>query len=201
MQDTKTIKPSICLSCGEPRGNQSGSICGRCLTSEIYFSTVRSWALFEDPLKKAIHSLKYKKNIGLGESLAAPLAQMVLDYGWQIDLVTAVPLDSERLRERGFNQSMFLARPLAWVAGIPLHSEAIVRVRKTRPQVGLSRDERGINLSGAFQSDPDICLEKNILVIDDVITTGSTINACAKSLLEAGAHQVYGLTLARSAHV
>lgn len=199
--NTRTIGPNICQSCGEPLKQKNGSICERCKSSEIYFTAVRSWALFEDPLKRAIHNLKYQRNIGLGEVLAVPLAKFLINFDWRLDLITAVPLDQERYKERGFNQSVFLARPLGWISNIPFCERAVMRVRNTKSQVGLSREERGENMDGAFRGNTDIVKGKSVLVIDDVITTGATLNACSKALIESGADHVFGLTLARSAHL
>ncbi len=198
---TRTITSSICQHCGEPLKNSNGSICERCQVSEIFYSAVRSWAIFEDPIKTAIHNLKYKRNIGLGEVLADPLAFLLDLCDWNIDLITAVPLDSKRLKERGFNQSVLLARPLAWISKISFNDQALTRIRYTRPQVGLTRGEREKNMEGVFEADSKIAKGKIILVVDDVITTGSTLNECSKALLDSGADQVFGLTLARSAHL
>ena len=199
--DTKIIYPEICQVCGEPIHNYSGSICERCNNSEIFFAAVRSWALFEDPLKVAIHKLKYHGNIGLGEVLAEPLARLLSDCDWDIDLITAIPLSKERKRDRGFNQAVFLARPLSWLSQIPFLENAVTRSRSTRSQVGLTRMERKENMAGAFQSYPKIVRGKTILLIDDVITTGSTINSCSKAMIKSGAECVFGITLARSAHL
>jgi ComF family protein len=152
-------------------------------------------------LKRAIHQLKYQRNIGLGEILARPLARLLVDTKWDIDLISAVPLDQKRKQERGFNQSDLLARPLGWLADIPYDREAVIRKRETKSQVGLSREERKENMIGAFWGQPDIVAGKSVLIIDDVITTGSTINACAKAMIESGAKRVFGLTLARSVHL
>jgi len=199
--NTRTVSPNICKSCGEPLRQNNVSICERCISSDIYFAAVRSWALFEDPLKKAIHNLKYQRDLALGEVLAQPLAKYLNGTDWDIDLITAVPLDGARKRERGYNQSVMLARPLSWLTNIPFDEKAIDRVRETRPQVGLSREERTENMDEAFRGQSEIVNGKTILIIDDVITTGSTINACSRALIESGAEKVFGLTLARSAHL
>jgi len=199
--NTRTIGPNICQTCGEPLRQLDGSICERCKTSDIFFTAVRTWALFEDPLKIAIHNLKYQRNIGLGEVLAEPLAILLVGTEWNIDLITAVPLDHCRKKSRGYNQSEFLARPLSWLTKIPFNEKAIFRVRNTRPQVGLSREERKVNVDGAFNCQSKLVNGKSILIIDDVITTGSTLNACSKALIESGADYVFGLTLARSVHL
>jgi len=198
---TKTIKSKICQICGEPMSLENVSVCERCSTSKVYFTAVRSWGLFEDPLKQAIHQLKYQRNVGLGEELAWHLARLLIDNEWDIDLITAIPLDKKRKKERGFNQSDLLARPLSWLTDIPYTNNAVSRNRETKSQVGLSRKERNKNMIGAFSSLPDKIAGKSVLVVDDVITTGSTINACSKAMIESGAAKVFGLTLARSAHL
>ena len=196
--NTQIISPNICQICGEPLGPSPGSICARCNNDTPFFTAVRSWSLFEDPLKKAIHKLKYQRNLGLGEVMARPMAKLLLDCDWDIDLITAVPLDKARELERGFNQSDILARPLSWLSNNSYRQDAIKRARNTRSQVGLSRDERIENMAEAFIGNPEIVNAKSVLVVDDVITTGSTLNACSKSLIKSGAKRVFGLTLARS---
>ena len=199
--NTKTIKTTICSICGEPVTIDNGSVCKRCQSEEMFFDALRSWGYFEEPLKKAIHKLKYRRDISLGDVLSKPLIDLVFENSWQVELITAVPLDKFRIKERGYNQSEYLARPVAWNMKIPFNSAAIKRMKITRPQVGLSRAERQINISDAFVSDNRIVSGKNILVIDDVVTTGSTLNACAKSLKIAGSAKVYALTLARSTYL
>jgi len=195
---TKRIKPPLCQACGEPVDDVLNSVCQRCQSDTIYFSAVRSWAIFEEPLKTAIHNLKYNRDIGLGGFLAKPLASMLVQYDWEIDLIAAVPLDAKRKKQRGYNQSVLLARPLAWMTGIEFNQKILSRSRCTLPQVGLSRKERNVNLVGAFSSDSAIVEGKTILVVDDVVTTGSTLNECSRTLLDSGAKGAYGLTLARS---
>ena len=95
---------------------------------------------------------------------------------------------------------MLLARPFAWSMGLPHKPRALQRVRETRTQVGLSLSARHENVIGAFHSNPEIVSGKSVLVVDDVTTTGSTLNACAEALRYSNARQVYGLTLARAVH-
>ena len=196
--NTKLIDSNICQRCGEPMDLSTSLICERCQSTELYFTAARSWAYFEDPLKKAIHKLKYKRNIGLGEILADPLRFVLVDCKWNIDLITAVPLDKERLRERGYNQAVLLARPLAWKTNLSYDDNALRRIRTTRPQVGLTRDQRIKNMEEVFSAEPGLVKNRKVLVVDDVFTTGSTINACAKALLASGAEKVFGVTVARS---
>ena len=198
---TKFIRSSICQICGEPQSGASRTVCRRCRISEIFYSELRSWALFEGPLQKAIHQLKYKRDLGLGEKLARPLCDLLRKNQWNVDLVTAVPLDNVKQRERGFNQSLYLARPLAFEANLPIIPAAIKRVKITKSQVGLSAEERRINVADAFLADRRLVGGKSILIIDDVVTTGSTINSCAAALVKSDSAKVYCLTLARSIHL
>jgi ComF family protein len=144
--------------------------------------------------------LKYQRDIGLAEALSKHLIELYNDLKWEIDLVTPVPLGSKRARERGYNQSGLLARPLAYAIHKPYQPKLLLRTRETRSQVGLSAKERQQNVEGAFTANVSKVQEKVVLVIDDVMTTGSTINACAQALRKAGASAVYGLTLARAVH-
>ncbi len=201
LDNTRIIKPPICEICGEPLGSSRKNLCDKCRNDGSGITAVRSWAFFEGPLQSAIHKLKYKQDVGLGGVLANPLIAMMSEYHWRIDMVVPVPLDKLRKKERGYNQSALLAKPLCWHTGLPYHPESVSRVKHTRQQVGLSRLERIENMKGAFKADPKIVGGKSVLLIDDVITTGATIKACASALLRAGASAAYGLTLARSAHL
>jgi len=109
-----------------------------------------------------------------------------------------VPLSKQRLKERGYNQAAMLAKPLALGLGVPFQPKALQRRRNTRSQVGLSRKERRRNVAGAFWASPDWISGKAVVVVDDVATSGSTLDACAEALWRAGASNVFGLTLARA---
>ena len=154
---------------------------------------------FTGPLRDAIHSLKYQRNLGLGEFFSIPLLQVIQREKWQIDLITAVPLNEKRQKERGYNQAEVLARPLARKIGIAYSSNMINRIKNTHSQVGLSLLERQNNVTDAFITLSTLVVSKNILIIDDVATTGSTLDACAKALKDAGARNVFALTLAKTA--
>jgi len=160
---------------------------------------LRSWAIFSGPLRTAIHSLKYQRNIPLGIELADQLRIVYEKEKWAVDLVVPVPLSKKRKKERGFNQAKILAYPLAKKVGVPFDTECIKRIKETRSQVGLTIKERKFNVANAFSTDQIFVKSKRILLVDDVATTGATLNECAISLLQAGAKEVYALTLARAA--
>jgi ComF family protein len=136
--------------------------------------------------------------MALGDALASHLAEFVDTLGWPIDLVVPVPLGKRRLKERGYNQVGLVARPLALINNWHYRPRALVRTRETRSQVGLTILERKENVSGAFKGNAILCDKSNILLMDDVATTGATLSSCAAALAEAGARSVYALTLARA---
>jgi ComF family protein len=173
-------------------------LCFSCRQNPPPYAALRSWAFFDGPLRTAMHRLKYSRDIALGEVLARPLTGMLHQLGWKIDLVTAVPIGVARRAERGYNQATLLAFPLALSGGIPFRSHALLKVRETRSQVGLTSVQRRENVFEAFHARSEIVASRTVLVVDDVTTSGATIEACASALLEAGALRVFGLTLARA---
>lgn len=134
----------------------------------------------------------------MGEMLARHLIDLAASLPWQIDLVTPVPQGLDRKAERGYNQAALLAWPVALAFGWQYRPRALKKIRATRTQVGLSREQRWENVSNAFWADPRMVQGKQILVIDDVTTSGATLDCCAASLIKAGAGAVFGLTLARA---
>jgi ComF family protein len=161
---------------------------------------VRAAALFEEPLRGAIHRLKYENSPELGEVLARYLVAAFARPEWRalpapIDAVAPIPLHRQRLAERGYNQSALLAAGLARASGLPVFPEWLERHRETRAQVGLNAEERRLNVADAFRANPAVA-GKRLLLVDDVFTTGATMAACAHAALAAGASAVYGLALA-----
>jgi len=200
------ITGPICICCGEPLSNStplsnpSGGVrCSDCQAQTPEYEVIRSYGIFGGPLREALHRLKYQRDVGLGDALSKHLIELYNELCWDVDLVAPVPLSMKRARERGYNQSGLLARPLAYAIQKPYQPGAVRRNRETRSQVELNAYERRMNVQGAFIANRAKVNGKVILVIDDVMTTGSTISACAQALREAGASAVYGLTLARAA--
>jgi ComF family protein len=159
---------------------------------------MRSWAVFDSPVQNALHTLKYRRNNGLGDPLALSMLDFVRALHWKIDLVIPAPLGKKRLQERGYNQVALVARPLAHEMGWEYAPQALWKTRETRSQVGLSISQRGENVRGVYQADPLKVKRKSILLMDDVSTTGSTISSGTEALLCAGAEEVYALTIARA---
>lgn len=187
----------LCPRCGQSKVS-SHAPCSFCAHTSPVAAAVRSWALFEGPVRQALHRIKYRRDLALADALMADVLPYFRSLGWrEVDALIPVPLSSQRLQQRGYNQAALLARPLALGAGVPLWPRALQRVRETRSQVGLNRTERRKNVDGAFRAAPQV-RGRVVVVVDDVATSGATLDACARALLAAGARRVYGFTVARA---
>jgi competence protein ComFC len=193
---TNQILPPICTICG--LNHLYGGICNQCKNIPPKVTALRSWAFFNEPIRNAVHQLKYYQNIGLGNEFSKPLADVLAASGWEIDLITPVPLGPARKKERGYNQASLLAKPVALRLNYPFLPHSLFRTRETESQVDLTLKQRKLNIAGAFQANERLVSGNNILVVDDVTTSGSTLDSCADALFQAGAEKVYGLTLARA---
>jgi ComF family protein len=190
------IEPPLCPRCGRPRSN--GRLCPLCQRDPLQIDGVRSVAYFDGTLREAIHHFKYYNR----QALAIPLGKLMSNY-WEksplpAEIIVPVPLHSNRLRERGYNQAALLARELGKSTGLPVVENGLVRVRATRPQVELNAQERKENVSDAFHCSNTELKGKRILLIDDVCTTGATLEACSIALQQVSARSVWALTLARA---
>jgi ComF family protein len=159
---------------------------------------MRSAYRFEGGIRKAIHALKYEGRQGIAKPLAGAVA-LVLTPDSRQGVLCAVPLHVKRQAERGYNQSDLLAQELALYWGIPYLGEgALQRIRETPPQVGLDFAARQANMRQAFVAQPDRVKGQSVILVDDVCTTGATLDACAQALLTAGAVSVSAVTVARA---
>jgi competence protein ComFC len=190
------IGNDCCEVCGDisvPKG-----VCKRCQSEKPDFTSVRSWATYEGPIRNTVRRLKYKGDFSLGASLAKLMIPALQATKWPVDIVMPVPLSLARLSERGYNQAALIARFIAAGLQVPYVEKGLIKVRNTRSQVGLQFEERKANVVGAFEAVEEHATGKRILVIDDVTTSGSTLRECAKALKHAGSSDVYGYTFARA---
>lgn len=184
--------PEACPQCALP--TPGGALCGACLAAPPHFdSTVAVW-LYEFPCDRLVQALKYHARLALAPFFARRLAERPLP---QVDLVIPMPLHPKRLARRGFNQALEVARVLARRTGRALEPRGAERVRDTIPQTDLPLEERARNIRGAFASRLDFS-GKTVAVVDDVMTTGATLNELARILKRAGASGVHNLVLSRS---
>jgi ComF family protein len=197
------LPTTVCTRCGAPDVPivHSGS-CKRCMDAIGGFDQIRSASTYSDVSLRIIQKFKYSRRTEYGELIADYMRPPLEDAGWRYDLVTWVPLHATRQRERGFNQSQILAESLLATTPGPPCIPLLKRIRPTKSQAHLKRRERLTNLKGAFAllKNADV-RGKTILIVDDVCTTGSTINECAKTLKQEGAVAIYGLTFARASDI
>lgn len=197
------VASPFCLRCGMMFQSREGDdhMCGQCLERPGAFSKARAVGIYDQSLKIAVHTLKYKGQVGLSKPLGDILLHAYRRF-WavdDIDIVAPVPLHRRRFRARGFNQAYVLIRHWALPNGTEIVRDLIVRSRPTAPQTGLDRKQRQRNIKNAFSiRHPGLTKGKRILLVDDVLTTGATVDACARTLIKDGARQVDVLTLARA---
>lgn len=197
--------PDRCAGCAR----LGALLCQRCRAALVPYpgsmrrlppglSDVRIAFVFESPLREAVHQFKYRSVRRLAQPFGALLAAQLAARPLAADAIMPIPLHAERLAERGFNQAEALARELAQAIHLPCINEGLVRVRATEQQARLDARRREENMRGAFSwqaaTEPPRC----VLLVDDILTTGATMGACAAALRAAGAEVVYGLALARS---
>jgi competence protein ComFC len=198
----KQVTGSFCQICGQPEKISSLhpklGVCPVCEKTPPPYIALRSWAIYNGSIRKAIHHLKYQGDMALGETLACFLVEKLQSLNWPVDMIVPVPISRMRRRKRGYNQAALLALPLAMGCEIGYSSRALIKVCETPSQVGLNPVERKENVASAFIAVKELVLGKNVLVVDDVATTGATLEACSRVLLDAAAHSVYCLTLARA---
>ncbi|MBM4255774.1 MAG: ComF family protein [Deltaproteobacteria bacterium] len=180
-------------------------LCGPCITTPPPFRRARAWALYQygeaelQPLSAAIQKFKYHRELSIGKTLALLTATAYPFSQEQYDLIIPLPLHLERLRWRGFNQALLLARAVGKVHGVVSNPFLLERSRPTVPQTQLTDKDRHTNVKGAFTvATPDQVKEKQILLVDDVYTSGATVCECAATLISAGAKVVDVFTLARA---
>lgn len=188
-----------CVKCGEDL-NSFTKYCNNCKTYKRNFDKVVSVSKYDKTAKHLVHKLKYGKVEYIAESIVPFLVDLFNQTKFEnIDVITCVPISKERLKDRGFNQAQILAEKLSNKINIIFDGNIIKRIVNTESQTHLTKIERANNLSKAFEVCDNKDLKgKNILIVDDVITTGATMNEIAKLLKNKGANKVYGITFCHS---
>lgn len=198
------LESPLCPLCGWPflHASCSDHLCGPCTLARPSFDSARGALLFDGAVRELIHQFKYSGKTMLRRPLGLYAADHLHRFvsGSRPDVIIPVPLHRKRLRQRGFNQAVLLGEVFAKKWGLPLLRNSLRRVRWTEPQVNLSAAKRLENVSGAFALAGACDLSgRRVLLVDDVYTTGSTVNECAKVLKHAGAEAVIAVTVARAA--
>ncbi len=193
------IDQPVCRRCGEPANNKALP-CRNCRQHPLEaLKGIRSAAHFEStPLRDAIHNFKYRNQRVLATVLGEMLVDTIDRFDIDFEIIIPVPLHRRRLRERGFNQSELLATEVSRKMDRPMNTTWLQRCRDTKAQVNLSAEQRYQNVCDAFLCSGDNLRGRKILLIDDVCTTGTTLDACALALQKKEVSVVWGLTLAKA---
>jgi ComF family protein len=190
------IKPPFCPRCGLPQSR--AILCSSCAGWQAEIDGIRSPFRFDGVIRQAIHELKYRNLRAIAGLFARLLNDYLVANPVPAEVVVAVPLHPKRLRERGYNQSQLLARELAKITKLPVVEDCLIRQRHSPPQARTATvSERRKNVARAFSCRDRRLKGKQVLLIDDVATSGATLDGCARALKKAGATTVWGLVLAR----
>jgi ComF family protein len=189
------IRPPVCTLCGQPEA--ASRRCLSCRRIPLKIDGIRAVGYLEGPLRTAIHRFKYSNVRGLAVPLGRLAVEALLRYDLPVDTIVPVPLHPRRLLERGYNQASLLAAEIAKSQNLAVVDDVLVRARSTMPQVGLSARRRRENVRDAFRCTSNTLQGHNVLIVDDVCTTGATLEACSLALREVGVGSVWGLVLAR----
>lgn len=190
---------AFCLHCGKPLEDETKEYCYDCerRREKSFLTQGRALWLHREPVSGAIYQLKYKNKRHRGILFGAEMAERYGDLidRWEIREIIPVPLHASRKRKRGYNQAEVIARELSCHTGIPCRTDVLFRIRKTKPQKMLDDKQRADNLKGAFAVSAGWKACGNVLLIDDIYTTGATLERAAKMLKKAGARKIYFLTV------
>jgi len=185
-----------CSRCGIPLQATEAELCGACLARPPRLDRIRSAVAYDDISSSIALRLKYGRKVGLARTMSRYMSPLLADLPEA--LLVPVPLHRSRLWRRGFNQSAIVAKALSRQTGLPICVEALKRVRPTPPLKGMNMRQRRRTVAGAFRANPAVELRgRTVVLIDDVLTTGSTANACARVLKSAGAERVELISWAR----
>ena len=191
---------NICVHCGKILKDRTTTMCKVCATSETYFEEGRSVFYYNDAIKNALMDFKYHNRRENAKFFADSIMQNLSDKlsAWNIDLIVPVPVHKKKLIERGYNQAEILAKELCKLSKCSC-ADVLLRVEKTKPQKELTRLDRLKNLQKAIlinDKKKDIIKGKNVLIVDDIYTTGATVSCSASVLLEVGAAHVFFIAVA-----
>lgn len=191
------VKEPVCFKCGKPLVEESKPLCNDCAGKRHDYIEGRAAFVYNDGMKSAVYGLKYNNRREYGAYLGKKTAQYLSRKitSWGADALIPVPIHKSRLAKRGYNQALLIAKAMGRELGIPVMDRLIVRARKTKVQKDLTAAEREKNLENAFKMRLNDVKLNTVIVVDDIYTTGSTIDAMARCLHQAGVKRVYFITV------
>lgn len=193
---------NACSRCALPLADDANAtLCGRCIKKRPVFDYSKSIFRYEDDIIHLIHQIKFAEKISytksIGKILLKTVVEEILPEQGRPDCIIPVPLHNKRLRQRGYNQSTEISRVVSKATGISIAHDAVIRKCSTQKQTGLTAKERRKNIKGAYRVN-NVAAYKHVLIVDDVVTTGSTVNELAKVLKRSGVEYIGVLSIARA---
>ena len=192
------IEGKVCLRCGKPISSMA-SYCERCKNNTHNFKLARACFKYEGNVRNAIRNFKFKNQQFLSEPFAKYLADLYINEKLNCDVIVFVPMFEQKEQLRGYNQSKLLAKELEKHIHVKVDETSLIKIKNTKSQSDLDFKNRQQNLNGAFKvTNKQTFKNKNVLIIDDIITTGATLDECARVLTKAGAKNVYAICIAHT---
>jgi len=191
------VTDPYCIKCGKQLRNSEKLICKGCENGKMYFEQGRSTFIYDEAMRKSIYRYKYGNRPEYAryysEEIFLRLEGKIKE--WKPDVIVPIPLHKSKLQKRGYNQSYLLAKELSVLTGIPVDNQILLRTKETEKQKNLGASERALNLKNAFKINPNGVQYLSAMLIDDIYTTGATMNSAAKVLREGGISRIYCVTL------
>ena len=200
MAGVTPLGPAHCCLCAQPFANATSShLCGSCLKRPPGFTMVHAAGRYHGSIKDAVHRLKHCNQLVLAKPLGLILGEVIADaaHACRFDTIVPVPLHRQRLRARGYNQAVEIARPLSRQLGLPIEAGLLQRSRRTPPQQGLAADQRRRNLRHAFALAGQVTGAR-VLLVDDIMTTGETVRECCRVLAQGGTEDIQVAVVGRA---
>jgi len=199
----KYIEEPICKKCGKQLENDEQEYCGDCKRRGHVFDSGIGIFAYDDNVRRSIYDFKYNDMKIYGKFYGIKMAARARGYieHWKPDVIAPVPVSKKKYRKRGYNQAELIARELAKNCNVPMDARLLYRVKDTKPQKEISKDLRRKNLEKAFLISQNVVKYKKVVLVDDIYTTGSTIDECAKALKAAGVENVFFISLSIGAGV
>jgi len=187
------VKEPRCYRCGKELRDERTEYCYDCSRHTMYYEKGVSLFRYNSVMRRAMDGFKYKNKRQYADFFTAELVRVFGEEmkAWEVDAIIPIPVHKSRRRVRGYNQAELLAEPISRYLQVPMNTELLVRSQKTKPQSKLDDKERRKNVEEAFKIRESVVQLRKVILVDDIYTTGSTINACARLLREAGAEKVY----------
>lgn len=196
-KDLPYLKEPICKKCGKPLQREEQEYCLTCEQERHEFICGRAIFLYEGTFRQSVQRMKFKNRREYLDFYSEEMVREGARYlqNWQVRTILPIPMNARKRRERGFDQSLLLAKKISRLSGIPLIKNGVIRSRYTLPQKELNAKERKKNLKGAFELRKGVRIQEPVLLVDDIYTTGATMDTVCRTLKKGGIQRIYFLTL------